>query len=514
MYYGRKVFFSLKELMRILDRPEWGYGLCKLGVKRMSYNIVEKLKRINVLVVGDFMVDIYVRGQVTRISPEAPVPIINVTETDYRLGGAGNVANNIVSLGGKPVILTCIGRDQEGAILLDRLNEIDCDMQYIGQYENISTICKIRVVSDNKQFLRIDKGEKNPVLDEYVEYVRRCIDQIFNGIDIVVISDYDKGVISAEFVHIIIQYAKSRNIPTIVDPKGKDYDKYEGATICTPNMEELSVVTGYNAITEENIALCANMLLKKGIQNILITRSDKGMTLITKDNKSHFPIVAKEVVDVTGAGDTVVAMLAIAMGSGLPVNDCCVIANQAASIVVQKFGTATVSLQELKKLNDTDIYSRKLVTINDIISIRDSLQKKGKIIVFTNGCFDLLHAGHLELLQRAKSYGDVLVVGLNSDQSIKRIKGEKRPIVNECDRAVMLSGLECVDYIIIFDGDSPQKLIEAVRPNVLVKGADWIGKKIAGEDFIQSTDGQVKYIQLKEGYSTTNIINKITREYK
>lgn len=480
----------------------------------MGYNIVDNLKRINVLVVGDFMVDVYIKGKVTRISPEAPVPIVNVEETDYRLGGAGNVAHNIASLGGRTVILTCVGKDGEGDILLDSLKKLDCDIQYIGQYEEMSTISKTRVVSDNKQFLRIDREKKEPVLNEYIEYVKRNVEQIFKGIDIVVISDYDKGIISAEFAHIIIRYANSKNIPTIVDPKGRNYDKYEGATVCTPNMEELSLATGKNAVTEEEIEACAHILLKKGIQKILVTRSEKGMSLITKTKKTDFPVVEKEVTDVTGAGDTVVATLSVALGSGLSFDDSCVIANRAASIVVQKFGTAIVSLQELKDFNEIDIYSRKLVNIKDIMRISDLRKKIGKKIVFTNGCFDLLHAGHLEALQKAKSYGDVLVVGLNSDQSIKRIKGEKRPIVAENDRALMLSCMECVDYIIIFDEDSPQKLIEAIKPNVLVKGADWMGKKIAGEDFIQSIDGEVKFVELKEGYSTTNIINKIMRVYK
>ena len=359
----------------------------------MAYNIVDKLKSTKVLVVGDFMVDVYLRGKVTRISPEAPVPIINVTETEYRLGGTGNVVNNVMSLGGKTVILTCVGRDKEGDILLNSLKDLDCDIQYIKKYEEISTTSKTRVVADNKQMLRIDKEQKEPVPNDYIEFVKKNLWRIFEDIDIVVISDYDKGIISAEFAHMIIQYANSKNIPIIVDPKGKNFDKYRGATVCTPNIEELSLATGEYVATEEEIEASAKILMNKGIHSILVTKSDKGMSLVTKEKKADFPVMAKEVADVTGAGDTVVATLSVALGSGFPFDESCAMANQAASIVVQKFGTAVVSLQELRDLNETDKYSSKLVNINDIVRISALGKKIGKKIVFTNGCF-VAHWSH------------------------------------------------------------------------------------------------------------------------
>lgn len=475
---------------------------------------MEQWFKVGVLVVGDFMLDEYISGDVKRISPEAPVPVIEVGNRQIKLGGAGNVINNIVSFGAKAKVLTRIGNDFNGEYLKNELIKMGVETKHIFIDDELDTIIKTRVVAKHQQFLRYDQETVRDIPDVYVEYVKCYIEEIFDKVNVVLISDYGKGVITKDLAQLLIQYARTKNIPVIVDPKGKDYSKYYQATICTPNMNELEVVSGCKIDTEEKVLevglkLCDDIKLDV----LLVTRSEKGISSIYRnsDIKSDYPATAKEVVDVTGAGDTVISVVSLAIASGYSIEEACKLANNAASIVISKFGCATTTVKELRKISKYD--DKKIVDKDTLAEIVEHLKEDGKKVVFTNGCFDILHAGHISSFEQAKSYGDVLIVGLNSDASIKRIKGDKRPIVEEKYRAKLLASLNIISYVTIFDDDTPENLIQKICPNVLVKGKDWMGKSVAGQDFLEATGGEVQFIDLEQGLSTTNIIEKIRTVY-
>lgn len=483
----------------------------------MTPHQIRKIQAINVLVLGDIMLDRYIIGSVKRISPEAPVPVLEVQKEEVRLGGSGNVVHNIRSLGASVRVLSCIGTDIEGKELLEALSTQGVDIHFLGCCAEITTITKTRVVAKNQQLLRYDREKIQVVPPSYVDFLRDNIDAIFNGINIVVISDYEKGGVVPELAQLLIHRSRMMGIPVLVDPKGKDYSKYYGATICTPNLSELSMASGrmLNQLMEERIQKAALELCSAfNFDHLLVTRSEKGMSLIGGDgSKKDFSAIEKEVVDVSGAGDTVASVIALCIAAGFPLDECCRLANQAASIVVSKFGTATVTFNELV---GSEIYASnsKLITQEQLPYLRDYLREQGKRIVFTNGCFDLVHAGHISSFQQARDFGDVLIVGLNSDASVHRIKGEKRPIVNEHDRAIVLQSISFVDYVVLFDDETPEELIHEIAPDVLVKGKDWEGMVIAGQKFVESRGGEVRFIDLEQGLSTTNIINRIREVYK
>lgn len=482
----------------------------------MDYKKLDNFGNIRVLVLGDFMLDKYIMGDVKRISPEAPVPVINVKKKQVHLGGAGNVINNIISLGASARILSCIGRDEAGDYLVKRMNEKGVDTQFVWQVESEQTIVKTRVVAKGQQFLRYDEEAVKDICEEYVEYIEKNINEVFDGVDIVIISDYGKGTVTFDSAQTIIRKARNGNIPVIIDPKGNDYKKYTGATTCTPNMLEFrQVIHEAGALTETEIAEKAKQLCESvNLDYLLITRSEYGMSFVGKENgeKRDYPAVAQEVIDVTGAGDTVISTFSLALAAGLDISDACELANDAASIVISKFGAATATLEEIRSLGYGG-GKTKLVSLEKITEIAKRLKENGKRIVFTNGCFDLVHAGHISSFAQAKELGDVLIVGINSDTSIKRIKGDKRPIVDQTNRAKLLSAFNMIDYIVIFDDDTPELLVQAVIPDVLVKGKDWAGKIVVGQDVVEAHGGRVCLINLEDGLSTTNIIEKIRNLY-
>lgn len=480
----------------------------------MDIHQIEKFSFSNVLVVGDYMVDQYISGDVERISPEAPIPVVRTDGFRSQLGGAGNVINNIQSMKGNSRILTYFGKDSSGDYLLDLLKKTGSDISFIRQYEDVETIRKIRVTARGQQIVRVDFEKTiRPNNQDFEKYADENIDAIIKGIDVVVISDYGKGVVTQELMSVVIPAARQKGIPVIIDPKGKNWTKYSGATMCTPNLSEFSDVvnkkidqTMETTILSEGVEVCQ----KYNLDYVLVTRSENGMSLISKDGKKEdFPVRKKlDVIDVSGAGDTVISTMALSISSGISIEDGCEIANMAASIAVSKFGTAPISYEELYDL----MSERKQSTIvkkDEMKAISEFLHSFNKKIVFTNGCFDILHAGHIHSLEYSKSLGDVLIVGLNSDASVKRLKGDKRPIVNEKDRAYLLKSLRVVDYVVIFDDDTPRSLIEIIKPDVLVKGEDYLGKEVVGQDIVESYGGQVKLVDLKPGLSTTNIIEKI-----
>lgn len=472
------------------------------------------IKKLNVLVFGDFMVDKYISGSVSRISPEAPVPVLEVKSKKSRLGGAGNVVKNIAILGAKTRAVGCIGKDDDGEWLINELKSHGSDIRFLKQNQECHTIVKTRLVSKNQQFLRMDEEVVKDVSDKFCRMIKENIIDIFEGIDVLVISDYAKGVVRGVLSRFLIEYANQKGIISIVDPKGTDYEKYIGATVCTPNMNELRIVTGQKIESEEEIKIAGGELRKKlNLNCLMLTRSEKGITAIKTDNvKEDFPAIEKDVVDVTGAGDTVVSVVAVCMGVGYSVEDCCIIANIAASIACSKFGAASVTLNEL--IGDL-IRSGEFKEINPKVAkyITAGLKDKGKRVVMTNGCFDLLHAGHVHSFLEAKKYGDVLIVAVNSDSSVKKIKGDKRPIVSEKNRVKMLCSLECIDYVVVMEDTTPEYLIGTIQPDVVVKGADWKGKEMPEQKIIESYGGKLEFINLEEGLSTTNIIKKISEVY-
>ena len=482
----------------------------------MDYGKLDNFNRLKVLVLGDFMLDKYIMGSVKRISPEAPVPVINVKKKEVHLGGAGNVINNICSLGATARIISCIGKDESGDYLISRMNEKGVDTRFIWQKEEEQTIVKTRVVSKGQQFLRYDEETVRDVCEEYVEYVEKNLEAIFEDINIVIISDYGKGSVTFDSAQTVIRKARNKNIPVIIDPKGSDYKKYTGATTCTPNMAEFRQVIHENGeLSEKEIAEKAQKLCEEiNLDYLLVTRSEQGMSLVEKESghKADFPAVAQEVIDVTGAGDTVISTFSLALAAGLSLPDACEMANDAASIVISKFGAATATLEEIKSRGYGG-RATKLLQLNELVEIVKKLKADHKKIVFTNGCFDLVHAGHISSFAQAKALGDILIVGLNSDASIRRIKGEKRPIVDQVNRAKLLSAISLIDYIVIFDDDTPEKLVEAIIPDVLVKGKDWAGKVVVGQDVVEAHGGKVSLIDLEDGLSTTNIIEKIRNTY-
>ena len=478
---------------------------------------LNQLSEQHILVVGDFMLDRYLSGSATRISPEAPVPVVSVKKEMLKVGGAGNVALNIVALGSRVRALTTIGDDSFGAILASELYSRGVETDFLFRDSDRRTSLKTRVVAQNQQLLRYDEEAIIPAGETFSNYIIEKKEEIFQDISGVILSDYGKGVLTPEITQLVIRQAKQRNLPVFVDPKGTDYSKYSGADFCTPNLKELGEASGCTDLLEEETICAAALSVGRicSIENLLVTRSEKGMSLVACNTgeKRDYPAVAKEVSDVTGAGDTVIATFCLGVVSGFSMDICCEVANAAASIVVSKFGAATADISEIEAVmyEATRVSRQKVHTQEEIKAIAESLHRNGKKVVFTNGCFDLVHAGHISSFSRAKAFGDVLIVGVNSDASIRRLKGEKRPIVDLKNRLKLLESIELIDYLVPFEEDTPQGLIEAIRPDVLVKGKDWEGKAVAGSDFLKSYGGRLEFIDLERGLSTTAIIEKILR---
>ena len=467
------------------------------------------LKNQSVLVVGDIMVDKYIFGTVERISPEAPVPVLLQSEVKCRLGGAGNVIANVTSLGAKVRALVRVGKDAGGEFVRESLRNLDVDDRYI--VTSGRTIVKTRVAACNQQFIRIDEELIVTPSEQEIGQINQAIDTVLRDITVVIISDYAKGFVTEELSQVIIQAARARDIPVLVDPKGKDASKYRGATAVTPNSKEFLDLTGLSTMPDEaGIEAAALRLCREhDLRYLICTRSEKGISVIdaVAEEKKDYSAVVKEVVDVTGAGDTVVASIALATGAGFAISECVQIANVAASIVISRFGAAQVSIKELSQVMEQPV--KRSYDLDTVLEQIECLKDCGKRIVFTNGCFDLVHAGHISSFRQAKSFGDILVVGVNSDESVRRLKGQSRPIVDLKNRISLLSAIECVDFVVPFYEDTPQALIERVRPDVLVKGMDWKGKEVAGSEDVRSYGGRIEFIELEQGLSTTSIVHKI-----
>ncbi len=458
-----------------------------------------KTKKPNILVIGDLMVDHYLWGKCERISPEAPVQILDIQKEENLLGGAGNVINNLLSLGANVGVCSVIGDDEAGDFIQQRLGQKGVRKEGLTIQKGRKTTKKSRIIAQQQQIVRVDKEDKDEISKEKQELILLRVKIISDFYDIILISDYGKGVLSTWLCANIIAHARNKNKPIFVDPKGNNYSKYKGATLITPNKKEASIATGIDIDSDESLKKAGDKLRDElDLEYAFITLSEEGMAIFD-DNMTKIPTVAKEVFDVTGAGDTVLAALGFAYACGVDIYEAAHFANSAAAVAVSKIGSVAVSLDEIEASEDS--FSKKIVTKDELESLLESLDKK---IVFTNGCFDILHSGHVKYLQKAKSFGDILILGLNSDASVKRLKGESRPINSIEDRAVVLAGLASVDFVVEFDEDTPYELIKLVKPDVLVKGGDYEGKKVVGSDIAKET----KLVEFVDGKSTTKIIEK------
>lgn len=469
---------------------------------------------VTVLVAGDLILDRFVTGAIERISPEAPIPVLHGRSESLALGGAGNVVANVTALGGTAIPVSAIGDDAAARNILTMFEAAGVDISGMVRTPGRLTSSKSRFSALNQQVLRFDEeevrrldaAERAALIDRF----SAALDQA----DVVILSDYGKGVLLDGVARELIALARAAGKPVLADPKGRDFSRYHGATAVTPNRKELSEAAGRAVTSDGEIEEAARELIAaNGLEYLVATRSEKGMSVVARDEAHHIPTVAREVFDVSGAGDTVVAAFALSLGAGLDRYDAAAIANAAAGVVVGKRGTAQVTADELhaalKRTHDPARAAHAVVSAEAAARIVQAWKREGLRVGFTNGCFDILHAGHVSLLQGARAACDRLVVGLNDDASVRRLKGASRPVNGEQDRAFLMSALAAVDLVVLFAQDTPLELITLLSPDVLVKGADYTVETVVGADHVLSQGGRVVLIDLVKGLSTTRTIEKM-----
>ncbi|MBR6511698.1 MAG: D-glycero-beta-D-manno-heptose-7-phosphate kinase [Phascolarctobacterium sp.] len=489
----------------------------KLPCMAVTAFLAEKIQDLKIAVIGDVMLDRYFHGEVKRISPEAPVPVTKINREKSVLGGATNVAANLAHLGCK-VFMGGVTGDDDNRVLLEKLMD-DAGIDYTGlvKSDKRKTITKLRVIGGTQQMLRLDFEETGDLFEEETAALSAWLENLLaSGLDGIIVSDYAKGVCSDNFCQWVIAQGNAHNIPVLIDPKGADWTKYSGCDFITPNLKEMCEAAGCQRDNEDNVVVEMARAAKDkfAIKNVVVTRSEKGMTLDNDSEVIHNPATAMEVFDVSGAGDTVAATLLAAAAGKLELSDAVFMANRAAGIVVAKAGTYPVHRDELLKdlLTEERKQGKSYRTLSweEIASLTKTWKACGEKIVFTNGCFDILHVGHITYLEKAKNLGKHLIVGLNTDASVRRLKGETRPLVHELDRARVLAALNCVDAVVLFDQDTPTELIERIRPDILVKGGDYKPEEVAGREYA----GEVQIIEFEDGYSTTGVVEKIAQMVK
>jgi D-beta-D-heptose 7-phosphate kinase/D-beta-D-heptose 1-phosphate adenosyltransferase len=486
---------------------------------RQLIHRVERFGRPRICVVGDLMVDRYVFGDAERISPEAPIQILRAAREESRLGGAGSVINNLVTLGARVAAFGVVGRDAPGQQILRELRAAGAKTSGVLAVRERPTTIKTRFVGraqhrHPQQVLRVDWEDDQP-LDAHVE--DRLLAKIARFVakaDVIVASDYNKGVLTPRVMHEIVRLARRRHVPVLVDPiKGRDYSKYAGATLLTPNRLETELASGIRLAGPDSIRRATKRLMGDlKLDALVITLDKEGAYLATRGKPGQkVPTRARPVYDVTGAGDMVIAVLAMAVATGATLLDAVRLANVAGGLEVEKFGVQTVSREEIigELLSEARRSGDKVRSLANLLVDLGRHRAQGESIVWTNGCFDVMHAGHIDYLEFSGRQGDVLVIGLNSDSSVRANKGPDRPICSEEHRAKVLAALECVDYIIVFDDPTPQRLIEAVRPDALVKGEDWRYKGVVGREFVESYGGRVVLAPIVKGLSTTTLVARI-----
>jgi D-beta-D-heptose 7-phosphate kinase/D-beta-D-heptose 1-phosphate adenosyltransferase len=479
-----------------------------------SASLVAYLSRFagkRVLCVGDVMEDRFIYGEVRRISPEAPVPVLRITRESRELGGAGNVVRNVVALGAHVSFISIVGDDRAGREISELLAALPSVEPFLRVTRHRETTIKNRFFSlDGHHLLRADRETVQTITAADEDDLARTALSQMPYVDVVVLSDYAKGMFTGTLAAKIIAAAKAAGKPVVVDPKGTKYTRYAGATVITPNRKELEDAVGGAVDTDATLISAAQQLRKEAdVESILVTRSGEGMTLVDAGSLTHLPAETREVADVTGAGDTVVATLAVALAANVPLADAARLSNVAAGVVVGRHSTAVATTHDISTAlmrHDMNSAEAKFVDLPTALSRLAIWRREGLKVGFTNGCFDLLHPGHISLINQARAACDKLVVGLNADASVRRLKGPTRPVQNEIARATVLASLGHVDLVVIFGEDTPQALIEAIRPDVLVKGADYVRSNVVGGDFVESYGGKVLLADLVPSYSTTATI--------
>jgi D-beta-D-heptose 7-phosphate kinase/D-beta-D-heptose 1-phosphate adenosyltransferase len=483
----------------------------------MQQTLIEAVQQFgtskkSILVIGDVMLDRYLIGEVSRISPEAPVPIVLLREQHERAGGASNVAANLALLGIQTQILGCVGEDAEGKTLTQLMRNMGIDTQAMVTLNKRPTVAKTRILGGHQQMMRVDQ-ENASTLNE--AEAKLAFDALAKALalkpSLVILSDYAKGLLSEAFCQHVISVCKASNTPVLVDPKGQDYSKYRGATALTPNKKETAEACNTNTQDAALIEKASALKQCLALDFLAVTRGEEGITLLD-DSTHHLNATAKQVFDVSGAGDTVIATLAAGLLHGLSPLDSLDLANTAAGVVVGKVGTVPITKAELIEalsLQASNEQAHKVCNLPELMQKVEAWKKAKQKIVFTNGCFDLLHAGHVTYLEAAKKRGDKLVLGLNTDRSVSALKGPTRPVVNENDRARVLAALESVDAVILFDEDTPLNLINAIKPNIIAKGSDYTADQVVGGKEVMSWGGEIALIDLVEGRSTSNLIKKM-----
>jgi D-beta-D-heptose 7-phosphate kinase/D-beta-D-heptose 1-phosphate adenosyltransferase len=478
-------------------------------------NLIHGFANVHILCIGDIMLDKFVYGKVDRISPEAPVPVFHVHREIQSLGGAGNVVQNLASLGARVSFASVIGNDGCGAEIKKQLKALPTVHAHLSKESLRVSTQKTRYIAATQQLIRADQEQSTAIEQSTINDLKTFIEQEIQKVQLVILSDYGKGVLQPDFITWIIATAKHYHKRVIVDPKGTDYSIYRGCDLITPNAKELSQASGQSTTTNEQAVNAAQYIRQScGIHAVLATRGEKGMSLVLDEEQViHIPTRALEVFDVSGAGDTVISVVGACMAQGAELNAAAILANMAAGLVVAKIGTASLSPQEILGTIENIPHSSvqgKLITATQGTQKIVEWHRKGLKVGFTNGCFDLLHPGHIFLIQQARKSCDRLIIGLNSDESVKRLKGPTRPVQSQEARAAVLSALADVDRVIIFDEDTPLELIMLLRPDVLIKGSDYTVSQIAGAKEVLSWGGEVVLADLKHGFSTTSTIQKLT----
>lgn len=470
---------------------------------------------LKVAVFGDAMIDRYVFGEVDRISPEAPIPVFKSVREEAMLGGAGNVARNIVHLGGQATLIGVIGADEAGQMLIGAAQRESGLTARLVCDPGRPTTVKTRYVAHGQQLIRVDQESQVPACEQTTRELLVHLEATLEFASVLVCSDYAKGVITPVTMAAAISRASARAIPVVVDPKARDLRQYTGATVITPNAHEAALATGIACDSAAGLHAAAVAISERtGCRYVIITQGGKGLSVldtVVGGKFTHFPAELREVHDVSGAGDSVVAALALALAAGAPIELSARLANLAGGVAVGKSGTAAVEAAELiaaDQSSHAEGVTSKVASIGSAIVAANAWRRKGQRIVFANGCFDLLHPGHVQLLQKAKKNGDRLVVAINSDESASRLKGNGRPIQTEDARAFVLSSLTAVDLVVIFPQDTPIDLIEVLQPDVLVKGADYSEAQVVGADFVRRRGGKVLLLPIVDGYSTTRTVDR------
>lgn len=463
------------------------------------------------MVLGDSMLDAYIVGAVDRISPEAPVPVVRQARTRESAGGAANVAANVCSLGGGAHLVTCVGADPEGQRLVALLSSAGIETSLVDVSPRPTTL-KTRFASGQQQLLRLDREDAAAIPPAVEERVIAALGDGLERCALLVVSDYSKGMLTDRVLRQAISLAERKHVPVFIDPKRRDFSIYRGATVLKPNRKELEAATGLPVQNDAQVDRAAAAAAAATGATILVTRSESGMSLVRPDGSSiHMPTQAREVFDVTGAGDTVMAALSVGVASGLPLEEAMAFANLAGGIAVSKHGTAMVTAAEVEAerglIAEEHVVGRgACVAVDDAVRLRQVWKRQGLTVGFTNGCFDLLHPGHIALLRGAAQACDRLIVGLNSDASVKRLKGSERPVQGQDARATVLGAIEAVDLVTIFADDTPADLVARLVPDVLVKGADYAVDDIVGADTVRAAGGRVLTVELVPGQSTTRLI--------